>query len=161
MISYIDGNILDATEEYILQQCCCTAIRPHGLSEILAIKWNDTNVYSQRKGVGKRNMAIAEDRPSIGTIKVVGQRKVICAFAQYAMGKPGKYDSCGVSDTSEDRINYFKKCLLEIEKLNPSSIAIPYKIGCGLAGGDWNIYNTLLNNWANNNSNIKIVIYKL
>ena len=49
MISIIDGNILDAKEEYILQQCCCTAIRPHGLSETIAIVWKDANIYALRK----------------------------------------------------------------------------------------------------------------
>jgi len=38
---------------------------------------------------------------------------------------------------------------------------LPYKIGCGLAGGNWDKYYNILNIWANNNPNIKIVIYKL
>lgn len=161
MISIIDGNILDAKEEYILQQCCCTAIRPHGLSETIATVWKDANIYALRKGIGKRNMAIPEDRPEPGTIQIVGKRKIICAFAQVAMGKPGMYDSCGKPDTLEDRYDYFIECLQKITELNITSIAIPYKIGCGLAGGNWEQYYNALNEWANNNPTIKIVIYKL
>jgi len=48
-------------------------------------------------------MAVPEDRPEPGTIQIVGKRKIICAFAQVAMGKPGMYDSCGKPDTLEDR----------------------------------------------------------
>jgi len=161
MLSIIDGNILDAIEEYILQQCCCTAIRPHGLSETIALVWKDANIYGLRKGIGNRNMAIPEDRPEPGTIKIIGKRKIICAFAQVAMGKPGMYDSCGKSDTLEDRYNYFIECLNKVSKLNPISIALPYKIGCGLAGGNWDKYYNILNIWATNNPNIKIIIYKL
>ena len=161
MISIIDGNILDAKEEYILQQCCCTAIRPHGLSETIANKWKDANIYALRKGIGKRNMAIPEDRPEPGTIQIIGKGKIICAFAQVAMGKPGMYDSCGKPDSLEDRYNYFIECLNKITKLNITSIAIPYKIGCGLAGGNWERYYNALNTWTNNNPTLKIAIYKL
>ena len=66
-----------------------TAIKPHGLSETIALVWKDANVYALRKGIGKRNMAVPEDRPEPGTIQIVGKRKIICAFAQVAMGKPG------------------------------------------------------------------------
>ena len=160
-LTIIDGNILDAQEEYILQQCCCTAVKPHGLSEVIAIKWKDCNVYSERRKIGNRNLAVVEDRPKPGTIKVVGERKVICAFAQYAMGKSGRYDSFNIPDTPNDRYNYFKECLDKIVLLNPKSIAIPYKIGCGLAGGDWNKYSSTISEFAQKYQQIKIVIYKL
>ena len=71
------------------------------------------------------------------------------------------YDSCGKPDTLEDRYDYFIECLQKITELNITSIAIPYKIGCGLAGGNWEEYYNALNEWANKNPNIKIVIYKL
>ena len=161
MIQIVNGNILDAKEEYILQQCCCTAVRPHGLSETISLFWKDANIYSLRRGIGKRNLAVMEDRPEPGTIQVIGKRKIICAFAQVAMGKPGIYDSCGKPDSQENRYNYFIECLNKITELNPNSIAVPYKIGCGLAGGNWDTYYNALNTWANENPNINIVIYKL
>ena len=71
------------------------------------------------------------------------------------------YDSYGKPDSLEDRYDYFIECLQKIAELNPISIAIPYKIGCGLAGGRWEQYYNALNKWANNNPSIQIVIYKL
>lgn len=32
MITIVTGDLREAKEEYIAQQCCCTAIKPHGLS---------------------------------------------------------------------------------------------------------------------------------
>ena len=43
-----------------------------------------------------------------------------------------------IKQTQEE---YFKECMITLEKHareeNLNSVAIPYKIGCGLAGGDW------------------------
>ena len=43
---------------------------------------------------------------------------------------------------------------------NLESIGFPYKIGCGAAGGNWNIYFNLLKMFANK-VDAKVKIYKL
>ena len=144
-----EGDLLKASTEYIVQQNCCTAVRAHGLSEIIASKWSEVNPYKDRKKY-KGNWAVKEDRPEPGTIMVYElvypeQREdqlkgVICAFAQYCHGKPGIYkDPLGLDkkDKSTDRIGYFRECIETITELNPKSVGFPYRIGCGLAGGDW------------------------
>lgn len=99
---------------------------------------------------------------------------VVCLFAQYEMGKPGAYhmvrgedgkDSEGKEtkervdyrDSSENRLAWFKKCLAKLLQQLPSIctrlkksakdslvVAFPYKVGCGLAGGDWKLYKRAL-----------------
>lgn len=167
----IKGNLLDADTEYIVQQTCCTAVKASGLSQAIANKWPEINPYSDRKAF-KGNWAVVEDRAKPGSILVYNFEEpnpntikgVICAFAQYCHGKPGGYKdplNINIDDTADDRIKYFIKSLKCIKKLNPKSIGFPYKIGCGLAGGSWPVYEKILKNWSLENPNITIKVYKL
>ena len=61
-----------------------------------------------------------------------------------------------IANTKENRIKWFKKCLENIEKQGITRVAMPYNIGCGLAGGDWQTYKTILEE-----SKLNIFIYKL
>jgi O-acetyl-ADP-ribose deacetylase (regulator of RNase III) len=155
----IAGDLLDADADYIVQQCNCLSTKPHGLSETIAKKWPEADPYSVRRKLNGRNMAVISDRAVAGTILVLG--KVICAFGQVAMGKPGRFDSVGRPDSAADRLNYFKACLGQIALLKPKSIAFPYKIGCGLAGGDWPTYEAVLQAWSTANPDIDVTLYKL
>jgi len=171
-IQYVSGNILAAKEEYIVQQTCCTALRAHGLSATIAAQWPTINPYKGRRCF-KNNWAILEDRPQPGSIKIYEEthdgQKVICLFGQYQHGKPGAYkDPLGITsttppDTFQDRFTYFKQGLVEIGKLNPTSIAFPYRIGCGLAGGNWDDYKGAIEEWAAAAlpSTVNVVIYVL
>ena len=100
---------------------------------------------------------------------------VACLFAQYEMGKPGAYhkgdtkneaknegeESKSYKDDSENRLGWFKKCLMELLQQIPSVcsrlkksaedtlvVAFPYKVGCGLAGGDWKLYKQALETYS-------------
>ena len=65
------------------------------------------------------------------------------------------------SQTKENRLQWFKECLDEIEKIEDlESVAFPYKIGCGYGGGDWNDYLKLIEQFSEK-SLVKVVIYQL
>ena len=51
------------------------------------------------------------------------------------------------------------KLSVRAEKLNCKKIAMPYKIGCGLAGGNWDIYKAIINDWVQQNQNKFKVIF--
>lgn len=97
---------------------------------------------------------------------------VICAFAQYCHGKPGIYstkDPLGLSytDSLDDRFRYFQDCLLQITALlhtkptEQQTIAFPYRIGCGLAGGSWPRYEAELKAWSDANPAFDVKLYQL
>ena len=52
-------------------------------------------------------------------------------------------------ESRDMRLAWFEKCLLELSQyikiLNIDSVAFPYGIGCGLAGGD---YYRVLEQWS-------------
>jgi O-acetyl-ADP-ribose deacetylase (regulator of RNase III) len=164
-----EGNILTATEDYIVQQTCCTACRAHGLSEAIAAQFPHGNPYKIRKPVAPRkNFACLEDRGKPGTCLILGdgtpeKRWVACLMGQVAMGKPGVYDSVGLPDSREDRERYFQAALEDLASRIPekSSLAFPWKIGCGLAGGNWCVYQKILETWCSRNPGFRVTLYQL
>jgi hypothetical protein len=150
MMEFIKGDVVDATEDYIVHQTCCTACRPRGLSAAIASKWPECNPYAQRvplqtttKTKARGNTATPETRDVPGTCRIQG--RIVHLFGQYAPGKPGR---CATDhpDQVEDRLDYFESALEDLARQIPhdASIAIPYKIGCGLAGGSWADYLRIL-----------------
>jgi len=137
MIKIIDGNLLDATEEYVCHQCNCLSRGAAGVAAAIFSKWPETNVYHRRGGSASK----------AGTIEIVhsptGEKPhVINMFSQYAPGGP----QVEGYDSRADRIHWFKQSLNNIIRQTESgaSYAFPYKIGCGLGGGDWGAYIDIL-----------------
>ena len=144
-----DGDLCQATEQYIVHQCNCVKRSAKGLAATLFEKFPYSECYKSRT---------QDDIP--GTIKVCGngsnQRYIINLFGQFTAGKPRN-----PKDTKEMRLQYFNTCLDQISKIpNLQSIAFPYRIGCGLAGGDWEDYQAALENFAAV-VKVPVVLYKL
>ena len=70
-------------------------------------------------------------------------------FAQYFPGKAKR--KLIENDNTIDRSKWFTSCLDQITRQLPDvkTFAFPYKIGCGLAGGNWNLYINYLEKFAN------------
>lgn len=159
--SVVRGSILNATEKVIAQQNNCVTIKTHGLSEIIAVKWTYANPYACRKS---RNRKEPNARDIPGTIAVCKSSlipklpTVLCLFAQYLPGKSGAFTHVygeDHKDSPDDRLKYFAQCLKEVESKGFDDIAIPYRIGCGMAGGEWPKYRKLLKD-----SSVKFIIYQ-
>lgn len=151
MIQIVTGDLLEATEQYIAHQCNCVTNTAAGLAYYLFRKYPHSNVYFFRTS-----------HSTPGTIQVCGDgvnnRYVINMYSQYYPG--GAWDDFE-NDHYELRKDYFKNCLSEISKIpNIQSIAFPYKIGCGIAGGKWEDYLEMLNEFADNNPHLDIKIYQ-
>jgi len=162
----VQGSILDVKDGYILQQCNCITVFPHGLAASLAKAFPNTCPYYFRTPVSERlNVAEIKDRSEPGTVMILGsQPQIVNMFAQYSPGKVTpvnriwwQLDSADgrdayvnrVPDQTSDRERYFQNCLDALfdyfkETDEVVKIAVPYLIGCGLAGGNWNCYKTML-----------------
>ena len=166
-MKFVQGNLLEAPDQYLLQQCNCLTIRAHGLSRQISDLYPWANPYSKRTKVGHRNLAISENRPNPGSVHILDHpdeyHKIICLYGQWGPGTPGKYRSYPEweKDTYESRYIWFKSGL-DCLGMNSDikTIAIPYKIGCGLAGGNWDNYSKLLVDFEHK-YNKYIVCYKL
>ncbi len=153
-----EGDLLKATEQYIVHQTSCRVRRGLGLAKVIFDRFPHANVYKIKSqawsvaSVGKQH-----SRP--GTIDVRGGtggngRGVINLMGQ---DHPGKRP-----EAWEDRQIYFTwglTCIAEIEGLR--SVAFPHGIGCGLAGGRWRNYEAMLRDFATRVAPVRVVIYKL
>ena len=160
----IKKNLLEATEDFICQQNNCVGTKPHGLSKVIAERWPHADPYTRRRNMeGYTNKALIPDRPIPGTIEILkGRKNVICMYAQYGMGRPYSYNQTTVQDSAIVRKRWFNECLDEIAKVSPkiTKVAMPYNIGCGLAGGNWELYSEMISRWAAR-TGIDVTLYSL
>lgn len=160
MIRIINGNLLDSSiedEPIIVHQCNCITQYGKGLSHEIFKKYPYANTYCLRVNTSIRSIP--------GTIDIKEDTKqtnriIVNLYGQY-YPNVGKYKG----DLMEDRIRYFQSGLDAIKdycKLkNKNTLAFPYGIGCGLAGGNWEIYESMLKTFAEKNNTLRIRLYKL
>lgn len=158
MIDIISGTILDAREKYIAHICNLVTQHSAGTARAIFDKYPHANTYKDRSSPCDKSM--------LGTIDILGngldQRYIINCYSMYYPGKP-KYPNSSLDGTTV-RQQYFYQCLLQIARIpDLHSIAFPYKIGCNLAGGNWDYYYGVINNFSKHvgNKSIKTSIYKL
>lgn len=168
MIEIVSDNLFNAKEKYLCHQCNCITNRAAHLAKDVFSKYPYANIYEERQKLdGSIYMDYKEPSDKPGTIVIRGngldQRYVINLLGQYYPGKSQKINH--LLDSPEVRENYFYKSLLCIAKIsNLESIAFPWKIGCGAAGGNWDNYLGNINNFAKyvyDNQKAKVVIYRL
>jgi len=156
MIEIITANLLDAKEKYILHQTNCVSNKgAAGIAALIFDKYPYADCYSDRTEPSKP-----------GTIDICGDgvdnRFVINMHSQYYPGK-SKYIESNL-DGLLAREKYFHQGLLRVAKIeNLESIAVNWKIGCGIAGGDWNHLLCTLTNFANyieTTQGAKVFIYR-
>ena len=157
MLKIVNGDLLDSDCQYIAHQCNCYSRRGAGLASAIfkAFPWAD--VYSNRSGRGN-------DASLFGSITIhgdqrVNRRYVINIYGQLKPGKP----SPG-RDSAASRLEAFSKALDQIAELPElKSIGLPFGIGCGLAGGDWNEYESLLKDFAERigERGVSVILYRL
>lgn len=137
-IKIIEGDVLNAQEGIIGHQVNCYGIMGAGLAKQIKVRYPNVfkeysslcNLYENRD---KRLDLLGQCQfVAIGTDKYIAN-----IFGQYGMG------------TSRQQTDYdaLYKGLLELKAYsvkNELNVALPYGLGCGLAGGDWNIVSDMI-----------------
>lgn len=160
-VSVVNDDIFNSKEKYLCHQCNCITNKAAHLAKNVFEKYPYANVYKNRQKIGKSGIKRTRDTP--GTISIQGNgisdRYVIACFAQRFPGN-SKYNN----DTYNLRERWFLRCLFEISKIeNLESVAFPYGIGCGAAGGSWVIYIAMIERFAKfvkEKQGATVVIYK-
>lgn len=162
------GDLLNAKEDYIVHQCNCYTVNSHGLSKAIGERYPWADYYRTRTRIGSRNFSL-DDKDKFGKIKIINNPDeeigggVICMFAQLCPGKPLRFRTYPnwEIDTEEERFKRFKSCLKKLGKWAQGiTLAFPWRIGCGLAGGIWTRYFAEIEKFAAK-YNIDVTIYKL
>jgi O-acetyl-ADP-ribose deacetylase (regulator of RNase III) len=136
MIPIIDADILKAPENIIVHQVNCQGVMGAGLAFQIRNKY--PIVYKNYKSVVKSASPLSDLLGQV-IFESVGEKKIVASmFAQEYFGPGFQTD-----------YTYLEKCLLTVMGFaikNNYTIAIPHKLGCGLAGGDWQkVYNIIHN----------------
>jgi O-acetyl-ADP-ribose deacetylase (regulator of RNase III) len=133
---YIKGSILDAPQKYIAHGVNCQNVMGSGVAKVLFEKYPDVKtVYHTfcREGI-RMGLSNEENLGDYCVATVDVDKYVINAFTQEFYGRRT------VKYVSYDAIFDIFKNLADS---NVKEVAIP-KIGCGLAGGNWEIVSRII-----------------
>lgn len=142
MISYKKGNLLDSGCNIICHQVNCQGVMGSGIAKQIRDRY--PNIYEGYR----QNVSSHENKYELlGSVLISWIDKehlVANFFSQY------NYMPRTIRHTNYDRFGtcckYLKDFINTIypDKTKDIRIGFPYKIGCGLAGGDWNIVNKII-----------------
>lgn len=131
LIKIVQGDILQSDKDITGHQVNCLGIMGAGLAKQIKDKYPDTfieykkicdnNKENKTELMGRVYMAHNSDGKIIANI-----------FSQLDVGRNERK-----TDYKKLKVGLKKVC--KYAKENNHSVALPYKIGCGLAGGNWNI----------------------
>lgn len=158
----VTGDLLAAPDTMIVHQCNCTSTgQAGGIARLIFDRFPFADCYTEEN----------EREPGTAAICVAGPEKltVVNLFGQHHPGGPSE------EETPDQRFDWFKQALNvfgnallnlrdEIWAEEEVTIAFPWQIGCGIAGGDWDgRYLPLIDKFAEAlaKHNIKVRIYRL
>ena len=134
MIHYINADLLDSDCNFICHQVNCMGKMGSGIAKQIRARWPE--VYENYSRVvdfdmfGKAQILYIEDAN-------IPYQCVVNLFAQQTYG----YD-----DNRYTSYDAFWMCLNDLRLQIPegSTIAFPYKIGCGLGGANWEVIEKMI-----------------
>lgn len=148
MIKIVEGDILNATEDMIGHQVNCQGVMGAGLAKQIKCKY--PFAYSSYSHLCKNT---EDKRDLLGRIKQVKEhddKVVVHIFGQYGYGR-------GKIQTDYEALKRALRKLEIVARNCDKSVALPYGIGCGLAGGDWDIVYKIIEDVF---SDYEVTLYK-
>lgn len=135
MIKDIKGDLLELDVDIIAHQTNCQGVMGSGIA--LQIKQKYFNVYINYNKLCK----LKTPEALMGKCQIVAtdstnNKYVANLFGQNRFGKGLQTDYKALEDALYE--------LKSFAKNNSLSVGIPYNVGCGLAGGDWNIVRKII-----------------
>jgi putative Appr-1-p processing enzyme family protein len=157
MIKVVEGDILEAKEFFIVQQVNCQGVMGAGLAKAIYTKWPmvKREYLDYCKRVGPIDHLIGR----VQYVYISDTQIIANCFSQRYYKKPEhRYDPRFGQFYCYTDYDAMENCFDYIATNVDKSIAIPYGIGCGLAGGDWTEVEYLIKKCFRNND---VTIYKL
>lgn len=146
MVKLVNGDLLDAKETYIVHQVNCYGMMGKGVA--LQIKNRYPDIFRRYQDYCNEHKV----KNLIGRLLLIptDDGKVICnLFGQERFGYGKQYTD----------IAALSKAMNSLAKIVPTNepIAMPYMIGCGNGGADWNIVHQLIQDIFKKHT---VVLYK-
>lgn len=147
MLVYKKGDILKAEENVICHQVNVQGVMGGGLAKQVASTY--PNVYEKYKNYCS---LLSNNYELLGHDYIPVKAKENQFIANCFTQKPN-------FDTDYDAIINCFSALMNVCKKSNRTIAVPYKYGCGIAHGDWNIVSQIFERLSNE-IGVDIVIYQ-
>lgn len=151
MLHEVNGDLLKSDCTVIMHQANCFKIMGAGIAKNIA------ELYPEVKNVDLREQGNPIDRFGRFTKAIINRNlTIVNLYGQYNIGR-------GLQTNYEKLESSIDKFLLDARLNNNvslSKVGVPYKLGCGLAGGDWKIVKDILSRQSNKHE-VDIYIYKL
>lgn len=154
-IKFIDGNIflrLSASKPtYICQQVNCKGVTGAGLAMQIRSQW--PVVYRRYLG-----LCYGDDGNKLGTyqeVLVEPKLYIVNLFGQDGYGRDKRQTNYAALAAA--LFSFFRDCA---QKNQDATIRLPYGLGCGLAGGDWDMVFAIITDAAKT-SNLDVEIWRL
>lgn len=156
----VDTNLFYLDCDIIVHQVNCQCKMGVGIAKDIKVKY--PNVFTEY--VHFCNL-IKSDINLLGRCQIVEVERFDNFSPRYVANLFGQqYYGSGALYTSYEALEMaFKELLLWINQNHKNkkiTIGVPYKIGCGLAGGDWNIVNKIILNVFDKEPNVNVIICK-
>lgn len=160
MIEIVNGDLLKADLPIIAHQTNCLGVMGAGIAKSIKYKWsivymqyvNYCKSFNYSKDLlGKCQVCLTGTKPINLVANLFGEYSFTEAVTSYE-NRHTDYDA-------------LKNALLDLKAFckteGLAKVGIPYKLGCGLAGGDWDgVVYPMLQEIFNDNT-ITLYIYKL
>lgn len=140
MSKTITGDITKViTSGYIMHQVNCKAAMGAGVALAICKKW--PQVRSEYMDYCHQGSSPTALLGLLQLVKINDGLTVVNSFTQLGFGN--SYRTHAV-DTDEDKLIKNIHTMAKIAATNNTTLAVPAKIGCGLAGGNWDtVYNNI------------------
>lgn len=163
-VKIIDGDLFETKANFICHQVNCQGRMRSGVAKQVREKF--PVVYRHYKAWCDED---AKSRKAIGLTKsqLLGRVQVVYK-EDYLVGDQNIDTQVICNMFSQDQYGYngkqytdyeaFEKCLLQLKERVPAgeTIAMPYKIGCGLGGGDWSVVLGLIERVLSNDHTVEL-----
>lgn len=161
MITYKVGDLLkDCSAPLLLHQTNCLGVMGGGIAA--QIRKQNPKVYEEYSWLCSKQSSIGE---LLGTIQILPKDNFSLSNPQYIVNCFGQREvSNSFKMTSYDALD---ECFNAVRNYcnekypEGCKIGIPYKIGCGLGGGNWEIVEAIISKNFPSNSNIEVEIWLL
>lgn len=148
MIQIVQGNLLDADDrDIILQQVNCCGVMGSGIAKQIRERYPE--IYNSYKYFCDSHRILRQSL--LGKVHYYSTPEYVIAncFGQYSYGRDGR------QYTDYDAL---RECFTTVACNKAERIGIPFQIGCGLGGGDWEVvYNMICEIF----DGIDVKIYKI
>lgn len=114
------------------------------------------SMYPKADQVDKESHLPPKKRLGKFTFTQEGETTIVNLYGQYEYGRGTKTNYTSL----EEAIDTFFSMAIYNNKIDLSKVGVPYNMGCGLAGGDWDKVKAILERQSSKH-NIDIYTYKL